>query len=169
MKDGPIMSTRFMTKLAMLAMVAQPMAGAYAAGVLELHGRGVQVYRCETTTNGFAWKLTGPEATLLASDGQVAGRHFAGPSWQATDGSIVVGEVLASGTPPDANKAIASVPWLILRAKSHAGSGRLSEVTHVVRSHTTGGTAPVTRCGAGTTGLETRVPYTADYTFFGTR
>ncbi|MGI4745103.1 MAG: DUF3455 domain-containing protein [Janthinobacterium lividum] len=162
------MSKRFMTTLATLAVVAQPMGSAYATGVLDLHGRGVQVYRCETTTSGFAWILTGPEATLLTADGKIAGRHFAGPSWQATDGSVVVGEVVASGTLPDANKAAASIPWLILRAKSHTGSGRFGAVTHVVRSDTAGGTAPITGCGAGTTGLETRVPYTADYKFFGT-
>lgn len=166
MKDNPIMLKRFMTTLATLAIVAQPI-GAYAAGVLELHGRGVQIYRCETTTSGFTWRLTGPEATLLTADGKVAGRHFAGPSWQATDGSVVVGEVLASGTPTDASKAAASIPWLVLHAKSHAGSGRFGEVTHVVRSHTAGGAAPLTGCGASTKDQETRVPYTADYTFFG--
>lgn len=158
-----------MPKLVVVAIVALSTGGAHAAGVLELHGRGVQIYRCKTTTSGFAWTLTGPEATLLAADGQVAGRHFTGPSWQATDGSVVVGEVVASGTLPPSNNAAASIPWLILRAKSHAGSGRFGAVTHVVRSDTAGGTAPVTGCGAGTAGAQTRVPYTANYTFFGIR
>ena len=35
-----------------------------------------------------------PDASLLDAKGQVIGKHFAGPSWQANDGSIVVGEAL---------------------------------------------------------------------------
>ncbi|CAN5925593.1 hypothetical protein BH11MYX4_BH11MYX4_06510 [soil metagenome] len=32
-----------------------------------------------------------PEATLFGHHGRVAGKHYAGPTWEANDGSTVVG------------------------------------------------------------------------------
>ena len=86
--------------------------------IIDLEGRGVQIYACTAPPEGFAWRLKAPEATLTDQRGRVFGRHFAGPSWQASDGSIVVGEAVAS-----AGGAARAVPWLLLRAKSHAGQG----------------------------------------------
>ncbi len=99
---------------------------------------------------------------LTDASGKAVGRHFAGPSWQATDGSTVVGEVEATGAAPQPG----DVPWLVLRAKAHSGSGVLAAVTFVVRSATQGGAAPATGCDAAHAGAEARIDYHATYMFF---
>jgi hypothetical protein len=86
----------------------------------------------------------------------------AGPSWQAQDGSTVVGEVITSSTSPQAG----SIPWLLLRAKSHSGDGVFASIGFIVRIQTEGGVAPATGCDADHAGTETRVPYNAIYVFF---
>lgn len=129
---------------------------------IELRARGVQIYVCEQAAGAFAWHLKGPEATLTDAAGSEVGRHFAGPSWQAKDGSTVVGEALTSS---EAQKE-GSVPWLVLRAKSHAGSGAYSSVDYIVRMHTEGGAAPMAGCDQAHTGTESRVGYDAVYVLF---
>ena len=139
------------------------LTAAHAAGVLELHAAGVQIYRCEQGTGSFAWTLQAPDATLIGANGKPAGHHFKGPTWQAADGSLVAGKPVAAGSPPEPGAA----PWLVVQATSHAGAGLFAGVTYIVRSHTAGGAAPGSGCGRA--GVEMRVPYTATYTFFGTR
>src|ERR687883_164325 len=55
---------------------------------------GVQIYACK----GSAWTLVAPRATLYGPNGRRIGTHFAGPTWQAKDGSRVVGRVVARAT-----------------------------------------------------------------------
>jgi len=130
--------------------------------LIELRAIGAQVYTCSPSPSGLGWRLKAAEATLLDGAGAEFGRHFAGPSWQARDGSTVVGEVLASDLPPQPG----SIPWVLLRAKSHSGSGVLASVGYIVRIRTEGGLAPANGCDATHTGVERRVPYTAFYVFF---
>jgi pimeloyl-ACP methyl ester carboxylesterase len=129
---------------------------------IELRGTGVQVYRCEASSSGFGWRLDAPEATLLDAAGAEFGRHFTGPTWQARDGSTVVGEVVASNPAPQPG----SIPWLLLRAKSHSGSGAFASVGYIARIQTEGGLAPANGCDATDTGTQRRVPYGASYVFF---
>ena len=124
--------------------------------------KGVQVYGCTRTGESYAWKLTGPEAILTDAAGHPAGRHFAGPSWQAADGSIVVGDPLVASQAPSSD----AIPWIVLRAKDHKGSGQFATVAYIVRSATIGGLAPETGCDAAHDGAERRVDYSATYTFF---
>ena len=148
-------------RLALVAALLLAAAPALAAGeAIELLGKGAQVYVCEAGAS--AWRLKAPDAVLLDAAGQQVGTHFAGPSWRALDGSTVVGEVLAASPSPQAG----SIPWLVLRAKSHDGGGRFAVVTHIVRTRTAGGAAPATDCDADHAGVEARVPYTAVYTLF---
>jgi Protein of unknown function (DUF3455) len=132
------------------------------AEVIELQARGVQIYVCERTSDAFAWRLKAPEATLFDAAGAEAGRHFAGPSWQAKDGSTVVGEALVSSQPPTEG----SIPWVVLHAKSHEGSGRFAGVEYIVRLHTEGGVAPTAGCDQSLGGAESRVGYRAVYVLF---
>jgi hypothetical protein len=129
---------------------------------VELQGRGVQIYICEQVSGVMTWRLKGPEAALLDAAGSEVGDHFAGPSWRAKDGSIVVGEPLIASRSPIEG----SIPWLVLRAKSHTGSGIFSSVEYIVRSHTDGGVAPSVGCDPTNVGTETRVGYSAVYVFF---
>ena len=126
--------------------------------VLAVHAEGAQVYECRAGTDGKpAWAFREPIATLLA-DGKTVGRHYAGPNWEHSDGSAVVGKVAASApgaTPGD-------IPWLKLDVASRRGSGVLSGVTTVQRIHTQGGKLEGACDSAGTF---RSVPYAADYVF----
>jgi hypothetical protein len=138
-----------------------PLSVGSSVVVLQALGSGVQIYTCKAQADhGYAWVLKAPDAVLSGSDGGKIGRHYAGPTWEATDGSKVVGKVAASAAAPGA------VPWLLLTA-SPTGRGRFSEVTYVERVFTSGGLAPKTGADAAHVGAEVRVPYTATYLFYG--
>jgi hypothetical protein len=131
--------------------------------ILEGHATGVQIYTCRASGDSKpAWALKAPEAELRDSKGGVIIRHFAGPTWQHNDGSAVIGKAVARADAPDGT----SVPWLLLTATSHSGSGALAKVTSVQRLHTHGGQAPEGGCDPGKLDAEVRVPYTADYYFY---
>jgi Protein of unknown function (DUF3455) len=127
---------------------------------LALSAEGVQIYTCTQGSGGAAWNFTGPEATLLDSQGAPAGVHGAGPSWTHRDGSRVVGEKVAAATPN-----ASAIPWLLLRVASHSGAGFLEQVTFVRRVATQGGLAPASGCEAASVGAVARVPYRAVYCF----
>ena len=133
-----------------------------AGAAIELRATGAQIYACEASSSGSAWRLKAPDATLLDSTGSEFGHHFAGPSWQARDGSTVVGEVVTSSPAPTPG----SIPWLVLRAKSHSGDGVFASVGFVTRTRTEGGSAPMAGCDSAHIGAESRVPYSATYVFF---
>lgn len=132
------------------------------AEATELEARGVQIYVCERTADGFSWHLKGPEADLFDAAGTQVGSHFAGPSWRANDGSTVVGEALISSRSPSEG----SIPWLVLHAKSHEGSGRFAAVDYIVRMRTEGGVPPAAGCDQAHVGTEYRAGYRALYVLF---
>src|ERR1700694_5978615 len=116
-----------------------PLADAIAAPgetvVLTVHAEGAQVYECKAGTDGKpAWAFREPIATLMA-DGKTVGRHYAGPNWEYSDGSAVVGKVAASA--PGAT--LDDIPWLKLEVISRRGSGVLTGATTVQRINTRGG------------------------------
>jgi Protein of unknown function (DUF3455) len=130
--------------------------------VLEATGKGVQIYACQQTSQGYRWKFVAPMATLFDAAGQEIGRHFAGPTWTMHDGSAVVATVLAQATSPDPH----SIAWLLLKETSRQGSGVLSNVGFVRRIETEGGVAPAQGCDARHASEQERVPYTARYLFY---
>jgi hypothetical protein len=133
--------------------------------IRQTHGVGVQIYRCRAGQDDparFAWALKEPEAELFDRSGNKLGRHYAGPTWEATDGSKVSGEVVARADSPDSN----AIPWLKLSAKTTSGSGVFTSVRFIQRLHTVGGIAPVDGCTAAAADREVRVSYSADYWFY---
>jgi hypothetical protein len=142
--------------------VVQAGAASAKPPAIEAFGKGVQIYTCTAASEGYAWTLKAPEATLSDAKGRLIGKHFAGPSWQASDGSTVVGEPLNVSPSPNAG----AIPWIVLHAKSHAGDGLMASVDYVVRTRTEGGVAPAGGCDAGHAGTDVRVPYSAIYLFF---
>ena len=147
----------------LLGVAAIGAAQAQAApAVTVLHAQGVQVYVCSQADAAYAWRLKAPDAVLMDAAGHRVGHHFAGPTWQAEDGSAVVGDALVASPSPKAG----AIPWLVLRARSHAGTGLFASTAYVVRSDTDGGAAPATGCDASHADAETRVDYTATYSFF---
>ena len=125
---------------------------------------GVQIYGCDATTTGYGWVFRSPEATLYGHQGKQTGTHYAGPTWEAKDGSTVVGTKQAeyAAGPND-------IPWLLLGAASHAGKGRMTDVTFIHRLETAGGKAPTAGCDATHVGETARVDYAATYYFYETR
>jgi hypothetical protein len=135
---------------------------------------GTQNYACTSAPGDagvhYAWTLTGPEATLSGAGGTPMGKHFpsaagaAAPQWQTPDGTYVVARKVAAFTPTGAT---GSVPWLLLHVESHGGTGPLGQAQYVQRVNTHGGVAPATGCDATHAGAAEKVPYRADYFFFG--
>jgi hypothetical protein len=111
------------------------------------------------------WTFKAPEAELRDRANRIFGRHYAGPTWEASDGSSVVGEVAARDAGPDPN----AIPWLLLRATSTSGRGVLSETKSILRIGTSGGKAPADGCNEALIGKELRVPYQAEYYFYAAR
>jgi len=137
-----------------------------AGEVLAIPARviGVQIYECaaaQDVPTHYTWTLKAPEAELQDESGLVLGKHYGGPTWESTDGSKVVGEVVAK-----VDTADGGVPWLLLHSKSTSGAGMFAHVTSIQRLHTVGGKAPTAGCDAQQAGRERRVPYTADYRFY---
>jgi hypothetical protein len=126
--------------------------------VLTVHAEGAQVYECKAGADGkSAWAFREPIATLLA-DGKTVGRHYAGPNWEHSDGSAVVGK--AAGNAPGATPN--DIPWLKLEVISRRGSGVLAGATTVQRINTSGGKL---EGACDTAGAYRSVPYSADYVF----
>lgn len=139
----------------------QPPAGEQL--FLTLHAKGDQVYACKEGATRIAWMLKQPDAQLFDKDGKPFGKHFAGPAWEANDGSRVLGQAVADAPSPDPS----SIPWLLVHVVRHEGStGALSRASTIQRINTKGGKAPDSGCDSTTTGREIRVPYAADYLFY---
>jgi hypothetical protein len=127
-----------------------------------LSARGTQNYECRQAADGsFVWTFIAPDAQLYGPSGHLAGHHYAGPTWEANDGSTVVATKLAGAT-VDAT----AIPWLLLQATTHTGHGRMAKVTYVQRLDTVGGLAPSTGCDAAHAAATLDVDYTARYAFF---
>jgi hypothetical protein len=136
--------------------------------IKQLHGTGVQIYECQPTKNDpaqFDWVFRGPEANLLSKWGRLVGKHYAGPTWEANDGSRVVAEAIGNSPSPKPN----SIPWLLLRAKATSGNGLFTRVQFIQRLNTVGGSVPAGGCRREQAGQQLRASYTADYLFYGAR
>lgn len=127
--------------------------------------RGMQVYECRAkpeAPGGAEWAFVAPEAELLDAQGRAVGRHYAGPHWEASDGSRIKGSVKAKVDAPQAG----AIPWLLLSTQAAGPSGRYAAVTSIQRVHTVGGVAPTAGCSTADLGRQAKVPYTADYRLF---
>ena len=134
---------------------------------LVAHAEGAQIYACTPTASGQEWRLSGPRADLIGDAGNEIGTHYAGPTWQAKDGSSVKG-VRVDGVNVDPT----AVDWLLLSATSPtagADGDRLAHTPYIQRINTTGGRAPAGGCTPETVGDTAEIPYTADYAFWKSR
>jgi len=104
---------------------------------LVAHAEGVQIYACSSVAGGYARQLLAPRATLTDENGKPLASHYGGPTWEARDGSRVIGvhEAAASVDPT-------AIDWLRLRADSTAAGAdgdRLAATTYIQRINTLGG------------------------------
>jgi hypothetical protein len=163
-----LFSTTFVCSMALVAQQSmqqvppqlQPPAGEQL--LFQVHAKGDQIYTCKDDATSFSWTLKAPDAQLFDKDGRLFGKHFAGPSWETSDGSRVTGKAVANVPSPDAD----SIPWLLVNIVSHDGRGVLSRATTIQRLNTKGGKAPASGCDTAHAGEELRVPYSADYLFY---
>ncbi len=133
--------------------------------LLEASATGVQIYRCGPPKGAegapaAVWNFDAPRATLTDQRGEPVGRHYAGPTWEAIDGSKITGKVAARA---DASEP-GAIPWLLLKAESTGTPGRFNRVRAVQRLFTSGGSAPAGACAKVGEVLE--VPYRAMYVFW---
>ncbi|MGA2740530.1 MAG: DUF3455 domain-containing protein [Bryobacteraceae bacterium] len=133
--------------------------------LLKALGKGKQIYVCSAKPGDdsqFAWTLDRPQADLMDEKGNVIGKHYKGPVWEAADGSKVAGQVQQHANAPSAD----AVPWLLLKATSHEGSGTFAHVTYIQRVDTEGGLAPASGCDKSHAGAEALAEYRATYFFY---
>jgi hypothetical protein len=95
--------------------------------------KGVQIYECRDGK----WAFVAPEAELFDRSGKKIGTHYAGPHWEAADGSRIVGTVKQRADAP----AGGNIPWLLLATKSVGNDGAFSKVSSIQRVATVGGVA----------------------------
>lgn len=134
--------------------------------LLTLRAEGVQVYECrqkKDRPDEYEWALKAPDATLYDDRGDKIGTHYAGPTWEASDGSKVVAVKEASADAPGGR----AVPWLLLRVKAHEGKGVFDRVTYIQRVDTWAGQPPTIAATKEQAGKEVRVKYEATYRFWG--
>jgi hypothetical protein len=147
------------------AAVPAAIAPKQGAFVESIAARGAQVYECRADAaapGGAKWVFVAPDAALFDRTGAAIGKHYAGPHWEAADGSRVVGAVAARADAPQEN----AIPWLLLSTKPAGGSGRFAQVSSIQRVNTIGGAAPARGCDAAAVGATEKVPYSADYLFY---
>jgi hypothetical protein len=126
--------------------------------ITTFHAEGAQIYECKASNHSkLTWVFREPTATLLLDD-KTVGRHYAGPTWELTDGSTVTGKVV--GNAP--GSTVDDIPWLKLEVVDQRGTGMLAGVTTVQRINTHGGTA---QGACDHVGSFRSVPYSADYGF----
>jgi Protein of unknown function (DUF3455) len=133
--------------------------------LLKAAAEGTQIYTCRQVTDKesqYEWALKAPDAQLFDARREVLGKHYAGPTWEANDGSKIAAVVIAKAIVPD------SIPLLLLQVKSAQGRGILINVSLIQRLNTTGGNPPQLVCNQDRQNTELAVPYTADYYFYGT-
>lgn len=73
------------------------------------------------------------------------------------------GKVLAKVDSPDPD----AIPWLLLTATNHSGTGTLAGVSTIQRIHTKGGQPPATPpCTSANLDATSKSSYVADYYFY---
>jgi len=127
-------------------------------------GVGEITYECRDKKDmpgQWEWAFAGPVATLSSKGGQVVGKYYAGPTWEANDGSKVTGKQVAISPGGAGN-----IPLQLVKANPAMGQGELQNVSYIQRLNTKGGVAPGLPCGLDQKGQRQQVAYQADYAFF---
>jgi hypothetical protein len=122
----------------------------------------VQIYTCRPSNGSFVWSGPDPDAILLNDGKTLTVHHYKGPTWEATDGSIVRSDGnLARHFLPN-NKA--AVHWLELPASG--ATKQFAKIKMIHRIDTSGGLPPDKPCDAQHAGAQERVNYSATYLFY---
>jgi hypothetical protein len=128
-------------------------------------GIGEITYECRAKADAvdvFEWVFVAPVATLYDGNRNTVGKYYAGPTWEAADGSKVTGKQLAVSPAPGTG----NIPLQLVQANQASSGGAMSDVTYIQRLNTVGGVAPSTPCGPANVGARQQVKYQADYVFY---
>ncbi|MFZ2989565.1 DUF3455 domain-containing protein [Ideonella sp.] len=131
--------------------------------VLASTGSGEITYECRARkdqASAFEWAFVAPVASLKDPAGQTIGRYYAGPTWEARDGSKVSGKQVAV-----APASAGNIPLQLVKADPAVGAGAMQGVSYIQRLATRGGVAPSEACDASLAGQRRQVAYQADYIF----
>jgi hypothetical protein len=128
-------------------------------------GAGEITYECREKANAagqYEWTFVAPVATLKDEAGKLVGKYYGGPTWEANDGSKVTGKqvAVAPGT-------AGAIPLQLVKAEPAMGAGAMQGVSYIQRLKTQGGVAPSAACAMANKGAQMKVPYQADYVFYG--
>ena len=129
-------------------------------------GVGEITYECrekKDVAGQHEWAFVAPVATLYSADRKTVGKYYAGPTWEAADGSKVTGKQLAVSPASPGNIALQ-----LVKADPATGAGAMTGVSYIQRLNTKGGVAPALACDAASKGQRQQVRYEADYVFYGT-
>ena len=123
----------------------------------------VQIYTCRETSQGFRWTGPDPDAIMLNSEKTLTVHHYKGPTWEATDGSVVRSDGRLAKHFLANNKD--AVHWLELPAQG--GAIQFEKVKIIHRIDTSGGLPPSDKpCDSPHAGDQERVNYAAVYLFY---
>ena len=128
-------------------------------------GVGEITYECrekKDMAGAHEWAFVGPVATLYSGDKKAVGKYYAGPTWEANDGSKVTGKQLAVSPAAPGN-----IPLQLVKTDPAMGAGAMTGVNYIQRLNTKGGVAPAMACDAMSKGKRQQVAYEADYVFYG--
>lgn len=132
---------------------------------LETVGVGDITYECRERANmagQYEWAFVAPVATLYDMKKNAIGKYYAGPTWEAMDGSKVTGKQVAVAPSGDAK----SIPLQLVRAEPATGKGAMTGVSFIQRLETKAGLPPAMTCDAGAKGRQEKVAYEAKYVFW---
>lgn len=128
-------------------------------------GVGEITYECrekKDMAGQHEWVFVAPVATLYGADKKMVGKYYAGPTWEAADGSKVTGKQLAI-----APGGAGNIPLQLVKTEPAMGMGAMQGLSYIQRLNTQGGVAPAMACDAGSKGQRQQVKYAADYVFYG--
>ena len=133
---------------------------------LKTRALGHITYECQEKKDApgqFAWTFKIPHAHLYDSENTQIGRYYGAPkgaTWEANDGSKVIGKQLAVS--PNTTTA-GSIPLQLVQQNGYEGSGAMSKISYIQRLNTVGGVAPQSICNVQAKGKKDVVAYSADY------
>jgi hypothetical protein len=132
--------------------------------VMSTTGVGEITYECrekKDMAGQHEWAFVAPVATLYNAERKAVGKYYAGPTWEAADGSKVTGKQVAVAPASPGN-----IPLQLVKAEPAMGAGAMTGVSYIQRLNTKGGVAPSTPCDAAGKGKRQVVAYEADYVFY---
>lgn len=129
---------------------------------------GVQKYKAQQKAGSdpavYEWVFVAPQADLFDASNAKIGTHYAGPSWDLSDGKGLINGQAFSPAKTSPSSDASTIDWLLLMPKTGTTpTGVFADADYIQRIATVGGKAPTTAPTSAT--QTTDVAYTAIYRF----